>query len=284
MPLWSLKNARWLVVPIAFGGMLTVLFVGRTNFDALFQGHSSAANSVSEASANTQPGERVYLNYEQWVALLQREAKVAAQKQPKRLNVLAGDSISLWFPPELLPENGTWLNQGISGETSYGLLKRLALFDQTQPETIFLMIGINDLAKDIRRVTVVENQREIVQYLKRMHPKARIVMQSILPHGGSRLAAQPHTDTTPRWAKRFSTLPNKEIQALNDRLKLVAQEENVEFLDLFPYFLDTSGNLAANLTTDGLHLSRAGYEVWRSRLYAFDATLFPAKATLPPQN
>jgi hypothetical protein len=46
-------------------------------------------------------GPRLQWTYEEWVAQLQREADAAAQKKPQRLSILAGDSISLWFPPEI---------------------------------------------------------------------------------------------------------------------------------------------------------------------------------------
>ncbi|HAX89511.1 MAG TPA: lysophospholipase, partial [Cyanobacteria bacterium UBA11370] len=60
-------------------------------------------------------GERHQLNYQQWVALLEQEAQVIAEQKPEHLAVLLGDSISLWFPNELLPPDQKWLNQGISG-------------------------------------------------------------------------------------------------------------------------------------------------------------------------
>lgn len=272
---WFSKVSGRIVFVAMASGLLALSLLGRGNSIPFLLVKASTVGSVA-TPAQAEAGDRVYLSYQQWVALLAQEATVAAQQRPKRLTVLAGDSISLWFPPELLPSGVSWLNQGISGETTYGLLLRLKLFDPTQPETIFVMVGINDLVKDVRRVTIIENQREIVRHLKTAHPKARIVMQSILPHGGSRLAQQPRTPTTPIWVDRFSKLSNREIQQLNQRLQQVAKEENVVFLDLFPHFLDGKGNLQVALTTDGLHLSRAGYEVWRSRLYAFDSTLFPA--------
>jgi lysophospholipase L1-like esterase len=62
---------------------------------------------------------------------------------------------------------------------------------------------------------------------------------------------------------------NSDIRQLNQALAEMAQEEDVTYLDLQPYFADANGNLAADLSTDGLHLSAKGYEVWRSRLQIF---------------
>lgn len=206
-------------------------------------------------------GRRHQLSYQQWVTLLGREAEVAAAQQPQNLTILAGDSLSLWFPNELLPADRNWLNQGISGETSAGLLNRLDLFDQTQPTTIFLMIGINDLIRGIRDETILANQRLIIRYLRRVHPRTQIVVQSILPHSAE--------DATWAGRDRLLAISNSRIQELNRRLAIIAKQEGVSYLDLYPLFADEKGNLRPQLSTDGLHLNTEGYLVWRSALQLF---------------
>ncbi len=125
--------------------------------------HSLHPMSVSGDLSPTTPasvprsGLRLQLNYQQWLDILSQEAQAAATKAPARLTILAGDSLSLWFPTDLLPTSQNWLNQGISGETSYGLLRRLKLFDQTRPEQILVMIGINDLIQGVRDATLLAN-------------------------------------------------------------------------------------------------------------------------------
>lgn len=203
-------------------------------------------------------GPRHKWTYEQWVAQLGREAEAAATNQPQRLTILAGDSLSLWFPPQLLPRERSWLNQGISGETSAGLRKRLSLFDRVQAETIFVMIGINDLIRGVEEDTILENQRQIIRDLRSFHPNAQIVVQSILPHSGEK--------ATWEGRDRLKAIPNERIRELNRQLKAIASEEGVLFLDLHPLFADANGNLRLELSTDGLHLNDRGYWVWRSAL------------------
>ncbi|WP_082803670.1 SGNH/GDSL hydrolase family protein [Anabaena sp. 4-3] len=206
-------------------------------------------------------GPRHQLNYQQWLEILEQEAKIAADQRPPKLTILAGDSLSLWFPVELLPKDRNWLNQGISGETSNGLLKRLNLFDNTQPETIFVMIGINDLIRGVSEQVILDNQRQILSYLRRTHPQAKIFVQSILPHGGE----------TATWEGREKLLaiPNSRIQQLNEQLKSIAAKQGVEYLDLYSLFVNQQGNLRQELTTDGLHLNPAGYLVWRTALQIY---------------
>lgn len=265
--------------------LLSALLLHRGSLTAFFQkvNASTVSTTVSTVKADTATvplpilGPRHQLTYERWVALLRQEAKVAAEKQPPRLVVLAGDSLSLWFPPELLPSEENWLNQGISGETSTGLLRRLKLFDQTRPEVVFVMIGINDLLHGVGTETILANHREIVLHLKAAHPQAQIVVQSILPYVDRRSPqSQPSSaeDTAqPKPASgslsRRVPVSNSEIRELNQALADMAKEEDVTYLDLQPYFTDANGNLTADLSTDGLHLSAKGYQVWQARLQVF---------------
>jgi Lysophospholipase L1 and related esterases len=218
----------------------------------------SSAKSVSD-----QPvvGQRHKWTYQQWVTQLGREAVATAAHRPSRLTVLAGDSLSMWFPAKLLPVDRIWLNQGISGETSVGLLKRLQLFDRTQPDSVFVMIGINDLLKGASDEGILDNQRQIIRDLRWAHPKAQVVVQSILPHSGEQ--------ATWEGRDRLLAIPNSRIREINRRLGEIANAENALYLDLYPMFSDAEGNLQTELSTDGLHLNEQGYLVWRSALQLF---------------
>ncbi|MGJ5627889.1 SGNH/GDSL hydrolase family protein [Nostoc sp. CALU 1950] len=206
-------------------------------------------------------GRRHQLSYQEWVDILKQEAKVAADQRPADLTILAGDSLSLWFPPELLPEGKNWLNQGISGETSNGLLKRLKIFDRTQPEVIFVMIGINDLIRGMSDRVILDNQRQIISYLQKTHPTAQIVVQSILPHGAD--------EATWQGREKLLAVANSRIRKLNQQLQSISTKKGVKFLDLYPLFINKQGNLRREFTTDGLHLSPEGYIVWRSALQIY---------------
>lgn len=263
------KIPSWALLSLATNGLL-ILTVSLL----LVKGSGSSANK--HWSANLDPetleaasvpqrklelGPRHRWTYDQWVAQLGREAKAVAKNKPEGLMVLAGDSITLWFPSELLPQGKPWLNQGISGETSTGLLKRLKLLDDTDPEAIFVLIGINDLTGGESPETVLENSRLIVRDILWAHPNTQVVVQSILPHSAE--------GSTWEGRDRLGQIPNENIRQINRELKAIAEEENVYFLDLYPLFADPNGNLRLDLTTDGLHLNRQGYWVWRSAIALF---------------
>ncbi|QYX34074.1 G-D-S-L family lipolytic protein [Sphaerospermopsis torques-reginae ITEP-024] len=207
-------------------------------------------------------GPRHKLNYQQWLDILKQEAKVAAEKPPEKLTILAGDFLSLWFPPDLLPEGKNWLNQGISSETSEGLLKRLDLFDRTKPEVILVMIGINDLIRGVGDEEILANQKQIIRYLRRTHPKAKIILQSILPHGGE--------EATWEGREKLLAIPNSRIRKLNEELEKIANQQRIKYVNLHPLFTDKQGDLRREFSTDGLHLNPQGYTVWRTALQIYN--------------
>jgi lysophospholipase L1-like esterase len=255
----------WVFLSLAANGFLLVLVsVSMLRLQRLSLASPATASAVQPSQSAKQTasvatfGERRQLTYQQWVSLLAQEARVAAEKQPPRLTVLLGDSLSLWFPANLLSPDRIWLNQGISGETSAGLLERLNLLDETRPETIFVMIGINDLLRGGTDEVILNNQEQIIQYLKEAHPTAQVVVQSILPHASGR--------ATWEGRDRLLSISNSRIRRLNDELEAIAEREGVYFLNLYPLFSDREGNLRMDLSTDGLHLNSQGYMVWYTAL------------------
>jgi lysophospholipase L1-like esterase len=213
---------------------------------ALKTGQISKRVDEDKLQSLWESGKKHQLTYEDWKDLLALEAKAIAQAQgANRLNILVGDSLSLWFPQDKLPVGKMWLNQGISGDTSGGILKRLAAFSNTRPDVIYVMVGINDLRKGATDQLILRNHRQIIHSLRQTHPKTQIIVQSILP-------------------TRLEKIPNKRIRHLNAQLALIAKQEKANYLDIYNWFTDFDGNLRFELTTDGLHLSPDGYDVWRA--------------------
>lgn len=226
----------------------------RQRLEALRQGKTYTrlpSDSFSNvwANATQQP------TYEQWVALLQREATSMAKGQGRnRLTVMLGDSISQWFPTEQLSSDRFYLNQGISGDTTAGVLNRLAALDQVRPDRIYVMVGVNDLKNSKTDEEILANLKKIMERLQQAHPQAQVIINSVLPT---------------RWA----TIPGDRTTALNTKIAQLSQQEGVGYLALDDYFMDNEGTLSHELTTDGLHLSAKGYVVWGQVLRSVDATL-----------
>ena len=201
--------------------------------------------------------------YGEWKRLLALEAGAVARGQgANRLTVLLGDSLSLWFPSERLPDGQLWLNQGVSGDTSGGVMKRLSAFAQTRPTTIYVMVGINDLRRGKSDAEILNNVRQMIRQLRQNHPRSRLIIQSILP-------------TRNNWVS------NRRIQNLNHQIAAIARQENTNFLNLYNRFIDAQGQMRQELTTDGLHLSPQGYRVWQSALFQPEDRILPTPEPQP---
>jgi lysophospholipase L1-like esterase len=205
--------------------------------------------------ASRRSAKKHQLTYEDWKNLLAMEAKAVAQGQGKnRLSILVGDSLSMWFPKEKLPSGKLWLNQGISGDTSNGVLKRLSAFSGTKAEAIYLMVGINDLRQGDNDMSILHNFRHIIHRLRHTHTHSQIIVQSILP-------------------VRVTSISNSHIRQLNSKIAWIAQQEGAQYLNIHHWFTDTTGNLRPELTTDGIHLSSEGYDVWRASIQQIEFKL-----------
>lgn len=264
----------WALLSLVMNGLLfiTVLVVLRQlshASDAVLpqaNAYASDRQVAAKPAFEQQLGERHALEYQQWVALLRAEADAAAAINAPRQNVLLGDSITLWFPPEMLPGRKTWLNQAISGENSGGLLNRLYVLDNNEIEAFFIMVGINDMIWGGKDEDLAYNIRTMINYLQQQHPDAKIVVQSILPHGGAAASWEGR--------EKLAAIPPDRITAVNEKLRLVAAELDADYLNLYPLFADGEGFMRPDLTTDGLHLNEDGYMVWRTAIALYNETNF----------
>lgn len=186
-------------------------------------------------------------SYEQWRQLLALESRAVVKGQGKnRLGIVVGDSLSLWLPAKSLPNSHIWLNQGISGDTTQGIMQRVNAFKQTRPDSIYLMAGINDLRRGESDETILRNLRQIMRQLRSNHSEANIMVQSILPTSIG--------------------ISSERIHNLNQAIELIAYQEKVNYLDLHSRFASEQGDMPAALSTDGLHLNGRGYSIWSSVL------------------
>ena len=195
---------------------------------------------------------------EQW--LLNEQAKI--QKNYRDLNRLAvkepaiifiGDSIVEYFPlHELLQSPKTLVNRGIRGYKTDLLLENLDahLFGQAL-DKIFLLIGTNDIGKEMPQAETLDNLEAVIQEISRDYPLAQIQLLSVLP-----------VNEQEQYKGTVYIRTNEKIQALNRAYQELAQAYyQVSYVDVYSSLLDEVGQLAEAYTTDGLHLSVAGYRI-----------------------
>lgn len=145
-------------------------------------------------------------------------------------------------------------NRGISGDITFGVLERLDEVINGKPAKVFILIGINDISRNIPDSVIIGNERKIVQRIKAGSPQTKIYLQTIMPTNSS-FGKFPH-----HYHKE------EHIHRVNEGLKQIAATEGITLIDLYPHFLDAQGNLDERYTLDGLHPNAKGYEVWKKVL------------------
>jgi len=141
-------------------------------------------------------------------------------------------------------------NRGISADVTRGILNRADEILESKPLKIFLLIGINDLAKGASQKNILENIAHFVQRTQAESPRTQIYIQSVLP-------VNPAYD---KYSKHVSK--SSEIILLNESLVQLCKKMEINYLNLYSKFVDEEGYLIQEFTNDGLHLSGQGYLVW----------------------
>jgi lysophospholipase L1-like esterase len=164
--------------------------------------------------------------------------------------IMVGDSLTYggswgqWFPSENM------LNFGIPGDDTYGVFMRIPQIVEKDPRKIFILIGVNDIRKACTDEQIGENYTIMINKLKRELPNAKVYLQTMLPTDGK-------------------VRDNADIQRLNTVFRIKAKSFNVPIIDMFPFFVGVDGNVKPEYVKDGIHLTPAGYAIWKDKITPF---------------
>jgi lysophospholipase L1-like esterase len=165
-----------------------------------------------------------------------------------------GDSLVEFFHWQQRFPNRRVYNFGSAGETAEGLFSRLPrIITRFQsPTLVMIMTGTNNIAME--DYGFLFTYQKIIALLQKNFAEAAIVMTSLLPMDLFFLG-----DAVPR---------------VNKRLRDIARNMNILYLDLYPLFLGEDAKpVGAFYEADGVHLSQEGYEIWAR---ALENDIFPA--------
>ena len=205
---------------------------------------------------------------ENW--LLKEQEKIQTKyRELNRISVIEpdiifiGDSIVEYYPlQELLGTTKTIVNRGIRGYQTGLLLDNLdAHLYGDAVDQIVLLIGTNDIGKDVPMSQALTNLESVIQSISRDYPLSQIKLVSILPvHQGEEYKQTVYIRT------------NEKIKGWNQAYQeLASAYMQVEYVSVFEELLDQEGQLKSDYTTDGLHLSVSGYqalsETLKTRLF-----------------
>ena len=173
---------------------------------------------------------------------IQRE-ELFKEYSPEADIVFLGDSITsqgIWN--EFFPSYRI-VNRGIGGETTSDIVKRLDTVLSTKPSKVFVMVGINDLAKDF-------SVRKII--------KSYDLLISKLTENGINVIIQSTIQCSP--TEKYV----RSVNELNNKLKKLSESKKVKFLDLEE--LSSENGLDSKYTYDGIHLTSEGYIYWVKKI------------------
>ncbi|WAC39619.1 GDSL-type esterase/lipase family protein [Pedobacter sp. SL55] len=202
-----------------------------------------------QVNAQTKPYDSTYRpgKYKELVA------KFNAEPINKKDYIFLGNSITAgtdWGKLLNLPKAK---NRGISGDITFGVLERLQEVIDRKPAKVFILIGINDISRNIPDSLILRNYKTMIERIRKGSKKTQIYFYTLLPVNASFEKFKNH------YGK------DEHILYLNDEIRKFTAKK-VTVIDLYPHFLDGDKKLRAELTKDGLHLIPAGYEVWKEVL------------------
>src|SRR6201995_6012855 len=167
---------------------------------------------------------------------------------PQRLAVFAKEPIvtgRVIFLGNSITEMGDWkkatgdttvINRGIGGDITYGVLKRLKDVTDRKPSKLFILLGINDIGKDIPDAVIADNYLKIVKEIHAKCPGTKIYVQSVLPVNS----------TLPRFPQHYDK--EEHVLSVNKLLKANASVGDYTFVDIFHLFVDANQRLESRYT------------------------------------
>lgn len=228
--------------------------------------------SLSVAQAAPERAEPKPLTDREWHNLVRYHRD---QLTVRRADVcLLGDSLTEFWQAhgkEAWAKNYSKLrtvNCGIAADRVEHILYRAGQlkFAAARPRRVILLAGTNNLAADPPDAPedVARGCAAVIALIRKASPKTRVLLLSIPPNG-----VQPDSPL------------RQNTRATNRLLATAAKDAEVEFLDIYPLFVDERDRWRAGMTLDGTHFSSAGYAALASALRPFIEDSSPPEPAAP---
>jgi lysophospholipase L1-like esterase len=190
-----------------------------------------------------------------WASLsryAQANADWKASGQLRPTAVFIGNSITQgWYEsrPDFFTANN-FAGRGISGQTTPQFLSRFrADVIALNPQIVVINGGINDMAENTGPYDPDFTFGNIESMAELAHANGiAVVLTSVLPAG--------HIP----WRTEIAGTPEK-ILALNARIKACAESKGFTYVDYYTPMVDAQRAMAAPYTSDGVHVTDAGYQL-----------------------
>lgn len=132
------------------------------------------------------------------------------------------------------------------------------LLKQKQFKQVYIMFGLNEIGSDYN--TTVNKYKQVIELVDETQTNAKFIIQSALH------VTKATSDKNLNSGKVFN---NTRINALNELLVKLADNQTVFYVDINKQFDDANGGLDTKYAAgDGMHVKVSAYSVWRDYLYA----------------
>ena len=140
-------------------------------------------------------------------------------------------------------------------------------------DAVYLMIGINELGYSPQAYQ--DSLYNLVMEIIARQPQAVVYLQTLPPVNEGEARAN----------NLASYINNHQVELFNQAIVQVAEETQVVLLDTAAAFRDANGQLPAELSSDGAHLTVKGYQIWADflRCHTMDSARYQAARDIPDE-
>lgn len=131
----------------------------------------------------------------------------------------------------------------------FGELTLEKLLSQKQFKKIYVMLGINEMYKDLE--PIIDNYKRLISYIQNKQIFSIIYIQANL-----------HVNENIYKSSQY--INNPRIDKFNYETSKLANEKNILYLNINEYFDQEDGQLNATYTSDGAHVFPIYYKDWCS--------------------
>lgn len=202
----------------------------------------------------------VLLIFSQWVHAQEKKYSTYWYQKATLYEALPVAPTDIVFLGNSITDGGEWAelfgdfrmkNRGISGDIAEGVYDRLDAVLGGKPAKIFLLIGINDVARGTSADTIVARILKIAKKVGEDSPQTKLYVQSVLPVNDCYGMFKGHTSR------------GDVVLEINRLLKDKAAEGRFTYIDLHSHFRNEEGKMNTEYSNDGLHLLGKGYLLWK---------------------
>ena len=152
-------------------------------------------------------------------------------------------------------------NMGVSGDTTKDVFKRIPSILSTGAKKAFIMIGLNDIARDGETVEITfENYKSVINSIQSDNMK--VFVQSTIE-----CSKNPWGNSIVNYMKVTPDVALNRTRELNKLLNDYCNQNKITFININANITSNPEGLLAEYTYDGVHLRPPAYLNWINIIY-----------------